>query len=278
MCIQAKLLLLLAITVVGAGATTVSFSSTPTSCSPFDATNSNCVLGDLGSFAIYGVQLTQPTNSSQPWTLTIETNYPPCNPGLGTPGCNLQDKIVTPGNLIPPAPFGAAGPLFSISDFLIHWNNTDYGVVLAQHINNGSTVDSYVAGNLYQAPNASPDLVTAGSLMIPLSLASRQNADVWLAPGGTLLGAGSVSVVSGGNGTPAEYTITDQFLAPAGFLSTGNFSIDATSYPCANGEVVGTGTFTGGASGGVPEPGTFWLSLPILALFGRELVRRKRAS
>jgi len=217
MCIRAKLLLLLAIATMVAHATTVSFvGPTTTTGQLCDPNAAGCILGEPGLFAIYGVQLTQPTASNQPWTLTIETNYPLCVPG--TPGCTLQHTIATPGSVIPPAPYGAAGPLFSISDFLIHWNNTDYGVVLAQHINNGNTVDSYLAGNLYQAPNTQPDLVTAGSLMTPLNLASRQDVDVWLAPGGALLGAGSLSVVTGGNGTPAEYTITDQFLAPAGFF------------------------------------------------------------
>jgi len=273
MSIQAKLLFLLAITVLCASATTVSFSGTPTVCSPFVPTNPNCVLGgDIGSFGIYGVQLTQPTNSALPWTLTIETNYPLCVPG--TPGCTLQHTIATPGNLIPPAPYGASGPVFSISDFLINWNNTDYGVVLAQHVNNGNLVgDGYLAGNLYQAPNSQPDEVAATSLVSP----ARTNTNVWLAPGGTLLGPGSVSVVSGGNGTPAAYTITDTFFAPAGFLSTGTFSIFASSYVCANSEIIGTGTFVGGSNGGVPEPGTFWLCLPILLLFGRRFIRRVRA-
>jgi hypothetical protein len=180
------------------------------------------------------------------------------------------------GNVIPPAPYGAFGPLYSISDFLINWNNTDYGIVLAPHVANGAALnDGYSAGNLYQAPNTTPDEVTAGSLGIA-GTASRENIPVWLAPGGTLLGTGTVSVVSGGNGTPAEYTITDTFFAPANFLATGNFSITDSSYPCANGLLLGVGNFLGTTGSFVPEPSTFLLSFPALLLFARRFARKTR--
>lgn len=278
MCIQAKFLLLFVATALLACASSISFVGpnnpiTGLLCNPTDP---GCIFGDPALYAIYGAQLTQPTGVGQPWVLTIETNFPPCNPG--TPGCTLQHTIA-PGNVIPPAPYGAFGPIFSISDFLIHWNNTDYGIVLAQHVSNGTTVDNYVAGNLYQAPNTQPDEVLAGSLIAGLPPA-RANEPVWLAPGGNFLGAGTVSVALGGNGTPASYTITDQFFAPAGFLSTGNFSITDSSYVCANGILLSTGTFAGGAGGGVPEPSTFLLTLPVLLLFlafRSRLTRKTRA-
>src|SRR5271166_4925462 len=100
MCIKVKLLLLLAITVLGVGATTVSFvgpvdPTTGLTCNP---TAVGCILGDPASYAIYGVQLTSPTASNQPWTLTIETNYPVCVPG--TTGCTLSHVIATPGSII----------------------------------------------------------------------------------------------------------------------------------------------------------------------------------
>lgn len=275
----ARFLLLFAAASLIAGATTVSFvgpdnPQTGQPCNP--ATDVSCILGEASAYAIYGVQLTSPTTSSDPWVLTIETNYPACIPG--TPGCTLQHTIATPGSIIPPAPYGGVPgqPIFSISDFLIRWNNINYGVVLAQHINNGNTVDSYVAGNLYQAPNTQPDEITAGSLMLPLGLASRQNIDVWLAAGGALLGTGNVSVVAGGNGTPAAYTITDRFMAPAGFLSTGTFSIVASSYPCANGLIIGNGTFEGG-NNGVPEPSTLLLAAPVLLFMGVRRLRKNRS-
>ena len=232
--------------------------TTPTGV-PCNASDPTCVIGGESQFGIYGAQLTQDTATS--WTLNIETNYPA--------------KIM--GNLIPPAQWGVDLQFYSISDFLIHWNGLDYGIVLAQHIKAGSSVDGYVAGNLYQAPNTQFDLILSGTnntLLAPgvVPQSPRPNFPVWLAPGGALLGSGTVTVAQTGSGTPATYTITDQFNAPTNFLSTGSFTIDASSWVCFNGVIVGSAS-----DGQVPEPGTYLLSLPVLLVFLLPLFRRVRA-
>jgi len=244
-------LIILAAAGLSSYATTISFEgpTTPTGA-PCAASDPACVIGGA-SFVLYGVQITQPSGANPFWTLTLETNYP---------------ALIT-GNVIPPAQWGVDLLSYSIADFMIHSNGVDYAIVLGQHIKAGVAVDSYVAGNLYQAPNVNPDFVPSGTNttlfgttgILPDS--SRPNFPIWLAPGGTQVGAGTITVVQGGNGTPAQYTITDTFSAPAGFLDTGDFSISASSWACANGLIVGTGTFVGGESGqgGVPEPSTLLL-------------------
>jgi len=258
-----KLLVVFAATAMLSFATpTYNFSgpTTPTGV-PCMASDPTCVIGSASLYAIYGAQLTQ--NTATTWTLSIETNYP---------------ATIT-GNVIPTAQWGVDLQFYSISDFLINWNGNDYGIVLSQHIKAGNTVDSYVGGDLYQAPNTSPDLIVSGTNNVVLSpgvlpSSPRPNQPVWLAPGGTQLGTGTVTVANTGSGTPAAYTITDQFSAPANFLSTGSFTIDASSWVCANGVIVGTGT-VGGTGGQTPEPGTFLLSLPALLLLflGRRALR-----
>ena len=61
------------------------------------------------------------------------------------------------------------------------------------------------------------DEITAGAVGIAGSPARANIPAVYLAPGGNILGTGTVSVALGGNGTPAEYTMTDTFFAPANF-------------------------------------------------------------
>lgn len=251
MSLAGKVLIILAAAALSSFATTVSFDGpTTVTGAPCAASDPGCVLGGL-PYVLYGVQLSQPTGSNTMWTLTLETNYP---------------ALIT-GNVIPPAQWGVDLLSYSIADFMIHSNGVDYAIVLGQHIKAGNPVDSYVAGNLYQAPNVSPDFVPSGTNttlfgttgILPDS--SRPNFPIWLAPGGTQVGAGTITVVAGGNGTPAQYTIIDTFNAPAGFLDTGDFSITASSWACANGVIVGTGTFVGdtGGESGVPEPATMLL-------------------
>jgi len=271
-----KLSLLLSFTALLVSAGTISFSG------PTTLAGVACNVGDPGcvngtAYVVYGVQLTQPTASNSNWVLTIEMNFPDCP--AASPGCNTQGNVATPGNTLPNH-LWSDGLLYSAADFLINWNGKDYGILLAQHIQGGNSVDSYVAGDLYQAPNSSPDLITA--IQVLNSGGSngpfRPNQPVWLAPGGNLLGAGNISIIAGGNGTPAAYTITDQFSAPAGFLSDGHsFTITADSYVCANGIIVGTTSFTGPSSG-TPEPGTFLLALPGLLALGWRRARRGLSS
>jgi hypothetical protein len=290
-----KLLLLFVVVTFVAFANTISFSpikpgpvqQTPEfennvylPCAPADP---GCVQGDVNLFGIYGAQLTQPGMGSANFTLTIELNYPRCNPG--SPGCTNQGTIA-PGSIIPPGQWTDQS-FNSIADFLIHWNNQDYAVVLAPHIQAGNPVGAYAAGNLYQAPNtqfdetyAGVDNLFGGPGVLPKGGGERSDQPVWLSPGGALLGPGTVSVALGdttGHGFPVAYTITDVFSAPAGFLSSGDVTVFMSSYTCANGDVGGTGTFVGGG-GGVPEPGTFVLVAPALALFlfRRRLIKARR--
>ena len=94
---------------------------------------------------------------------------------------------------------------------------------------------------------------------------------VLLDAGGSLAGNGSLSGAETGNGvTTGLYTLTDDFSAPPGFLSTGEFGIQISSYVCANGYITGTGSFPGEP---VPEPGTFLLLAPALIMLGRRLIR-----
>jgi hypothetical protein len=261
MSVSVKLPALFAFTAFLSFATTSLNFSGPTTPAgvPCLASDPTCVLGDPTLYAIYGVQLNQ--NTATNWTLKMETNYPA--------------KIT--GNTIPTAQWGIDLQFYSISDFLIHWNGQDYGIVLSPHIKAGNPVDSYVGGNLYQAPNTQFDLVLSGDpniLLAPgvLPGSPRQTGPVWLAPGGAQLGTGTVTVAQGGNGTPAAYTITDQFTAPVNFLSSGAVDITASSWVCFNGVIVGEAS---GGGSGVPEPSTFLLSLPVLLLFARRL-RQKR--
>lgn len=257
------ILVVLAAPWIAFGTTVIDFPgpTTPTGV-PCSAADPSCVLGGA-PFAIYDVQLAAPMGGGTQWTLTIQTNYP----------------VAIVGNTIPTVQWGVDGQFYSTSDFLIHWNGQDYGIVLAEHILAGSPVDSYVAGNLYQAPNIPFDIVLSGNPnsgggpgVLPSS--PRPNGPVWLAPGGNLLGAGVLTITAGGSGTPAQYTITDVFTAPAGFLASGDFQIEASSWVCFNGVIVGTGNFTTQ----IPEPGTLPLLVLILPAMGMWyfLERRRR--
>ncbi len=237
-------------------ASTISFvgPTTPSGvvCDPNGA---QCVNGS--NFIVYSVLLSQPTVTDPLWTLTIQMNYPNFPTPMG------------PGNIIPPEFF--ADGLYSAADFLIQWDNKYYGIPLAVHTQNGLVIDTYQPGNLYQAPNTQFNLVLSGyeppapAGVLPFG-SFRPGQPVWLAPGGNLLGTGSITVALGGNGTPAQYTITDKFSAPADFLSTGQFTLIADSFVCANGLAVHTGSFESGGGGDVPEPATLLLSIPVVLL------------
>jgi len=206
---------------------------------PFGATDGS-VIGDHSKFDIESATLTQPTTTGGDWTVTIDTNY-----GTALPG----SPDVVPD-------FTDFGVTLAAADFLISWNGGDYAVVLNAH-------GGYGAGNLYQGSG----FLTAQQV---LGLSTSQyiyhsTDDVWLAGGGTLQGAGTVSAAPLGDGTTeAEYAITDTFAAPAGFLASGDFTIQMSSADCANGYMTGTGNFGGGTSGGgqLPEPATALLVAP----------------
>lgn len=211
-----------------------------------------CIIGDPTEFLLTSASLTTPSAGNPNWTLIVQTNY----------GVPLS------GTTIPSYFSPEINGTFSIGDFLILWNNKAYGVVLSDH-------DGYTAANLYLSPNgfrSSQDV-----------LSQQPNTNVFnpfhavaIGNGSVQVGTGAItSIVANGDGsTKGKYQITASFSAPDGFLMGSPFSIDMSSYDCANGIVQGTGEFSGGG-GGTPEPSTALLCLP--ALFAGVLaVRRKR--
>ena len=234
-------------------------------CNP--ATDIGCIFGDPTHFEVFSASITQPSGAT-PWVLQIKTNY-------GFPNVNL-----IPGNpdIIPayvdPQVGGLGGPAFGMGDALFFWNGNTYGVVMTPH-------DGYLAGNIYVVNGQGPGAVqTSGQILGAKGIvAVNPNGAVLLAAGGTLAGTGAFVPITGSTGdsvNTAHYTITDQFTAPANFLANGTtFGFDFTSYACANSVVVGNGGFTGGAGGGVPEPGTLLLCAPALLLLGFRLARQR---
>jgi hypothetical protein len=249
MSLRTRLGLLLAISAIAASAGTVSFTGP-----------SLPVLGDPLKFNIFGVTITQPTGADPNFVVTIATNY----------------GGVISGSSIPPFTWDVDNLPYSIADFLINWNGQDYGLILAPHIKGGVSFDGYTQGQLIKAPNQQFDLVNSSAV---LPGTPRPNLPVWVAAGGTQVGAGTVTGAKTGDGVAtAMYTITAEFSAPAGFLSTGSFSIQASNYVCDNGVIIGTGTFTG-SGGDVPEPATLFLFVPALVLFGgRAALQRRRSA
>ncbi len=194
---------------------------------PFNP-NDASVVGPNEYFDVQDLTLTQPSTPGGNWTMTLHTNY-----GVGLPGGPA-------GNVVP------SFRSYSAADVLFSWNGGYYGLVLHGH-------DGYSEGNLYQAPG----FLTAQQAMRSPTYPDM-SPNVWLAPGGTLLGNGTLSAGLYGDGiSNAAFFITDRFQAPAGFLAGGSFNIQAASADCGNGVVSGVGSFPS-----VPEPGTIWLLVP----------------
>ncbi len=192
------------------------------------------------------------------FTLSIQTNY-------GPPTSHL---IPGSPDVVPSYVYATGLSPFYIGDFLIMSGGVDYAVVLHPH-------DGYAAGNIYKASGYITSIVATMGQFV-----QNPNHNVLLAPGGMLVGSGTLTGAETGDSvTTAHYTLTDTFSAPAGFLSNGTpFSVDFSSYLCANGVLEGTspGGFNGGTGGGTPEPSTLLLIGPVLALAGlRRLVRRE---
>ena len=217
-----------------------------------------CILGDPLAFEVFSASITQPTVSNPNWVLQIQTNYG-----------NENSTPLIPGSpdVVPNYFNTQVGGTFGIGDAIFTWNGNIYGVVLHPH-------DGYLAGDLYQAfgYQTSAQVEALG----PHNAILNPNGNAWIAAGGSLIGAGTLTGGQTGDGiTAARYTLTDQFSAPSNFLATGTtFGFYFTSYACANSVIVGSGGFTGGG-GGVPEPGTFFLCVPALLLLGFRLARQR---
>ncbi len=258
-----KLLFLFTLTTVGAFASTISFVGPvyPKDQGPGKAegticniSDPKCILGEPAIFEVFGAQLTSPMGAMTQFTLTIQTNYGPPTSHLIPGSPDVVPSYVYTTGLSP----------FFIGDFLIMSGGVDYAVVLHPH-------DGYAAGSIYKASGyITASVATMGQFM------QNPNHNVLLAAGGTLVGSGTLTGAETGNGvSAAQYTLTDTFSAPAGFLSTP-FNIDFSSYLCGNGVLEGSsGGFNGGVGGGTPEPATFLLIGPILGLAAlRRLIRR----
>jgi len=221
-----RALVILTVTAVAAFATTITFPN-PNFGIPGDT------IGDPLIYDIQDVKLTTQTTPGGPWTLMVDTNY-----GTPLPGASEVVPSFMDGSLT-----------FFMADVLIQQGNNFYGIVLHSH-------DGYSAGNLYSSSG--------------FQKATQFTTNpVLLNAGGTLLGTGTEtaqqngSVRTPGYGTTfAEFTVTVTFNAPANFLGSAPFNLDASSATCGNGFLMGA----------VPEPGT--LALMASALLGLGLVRR----
>jgi hypothetical protein len=215
------------------------------------------IIGDPIDYKLFSVLLDVPNSGA--YTLTVQTNY----------GFNEGVVMPVPGNpsLIPPFAYGSQS--FGMSDFLMTWNNRNYGLVLSPH-------DGYSIG-LYQLC-FSCNFETSGEVM-GIGVSPRPNYNVYIAPGSTgvtpnstLIGnVSSLVVGKTGNGTTsAMYTIVETFNAPAGFLQNSPFGIEFSSYVCANSYV--SGDSDGSA---VPEAGTMLLTGSVLLWIGSRRMRRR---
>jgi hypothetical protein len=263
-----KSLVLLAATALTSFATSITFTTTQTT-----------IPGGAADIKVFDATLAGPTAPGGLWTLTIDLNYD------GTVSGNTFEPFIGPG--------GGTTADYTIGDFLIEQtvNNvtTDYGIPLSNHLG-GADGSNYTPGNLYQLGGtlSFQSFVTGGQKgfetsaqilagppvgLVDLGLSpGTAGFPVWLAPGGTLDGTGTLTIKSnGGNGTTGpEYTVTDTFSAPTGFLPANDpFTVWVTSALCANGTVTGVGPVSG-----VPEPGTLVMMISGLVLLGFAAFRR----
>jgi len=222
-------------------------------CNP--ATDIGCVIGDPLIYQPFSAKLDQPTGGNPNWVLTIQTNY----------GDPLQNLIPGSPDVVPTFLYEPGGSQFSMGDFLFTWNGNFYGVVMHPH-------DGYQAGFLYQGPGFQTSFQIMNGKTFNIVNATFP---ILLAAGGTQLGAGTLTgAVTGDGVNTGKYTLTAQFGAPAGFLGTGTFIVDFSTYACGNGVIIGGGGFTGGGGGDIPEPSTLLLCVPGLLLVGFRLARR----
>jgi len=225
-------------------------------CDP--ATDGHCVIGAREEFQMFSAALTSPTVPGGQWNLKIETNYGVALPGSG-------------GDVIPSFLYGRG--TFAMCDFMITWNNIDYGIVMHAH-------DGYTPGYLYQVNDG---FQTSGQVMSAQGEDSpRPEMAVLIAAGGSLRGVGTLTATAnpGANGlTQALYEVQVAFSAPSNFLSSGLFTVRACSYECANGYILGNGKFDNpvptGQDSGVPEPSTLVMMLAGIGALGAAKLRKR---
>jgi len=227
-----KLSLLFGTTALAAFATTYNFVGDPT------------IFGDPDQYKVFSASLTTPTVANPYYTLVIKTDYP--NDAVS--GSGIPDGSTS----VPAARYGT-GLYYNVGDFEIISQAITYGVVLSNHVDVHNVAVSqdkvgnpFVPGDLYQG-----NFVTAGS--IPFSILGSgtvTNFPYQVANGSTLasttaLPAGVVPLVVNVNPAWApldtvdpRYIITDHFTGPSNLLS-GVFTVNFTSYACANSNVGG---------------------------------------
>ena len=235
-------------------------ASTITFIGPEDTTGAfcpvGCVIGSQIAYTIFDATLTSPTMSDPDWVLTIGTDY--------------QAGILDGATSIPTAIWPTDGLQYSIPDFLITSGGQDYGIVLSPHVKASTAVDSYTTPGLYQAAGfqTSSSILSSGDF--------RPNVPVWLDSNGKMIGSVDSELVTktGDDGVHGPlYNITVDFTAPSDFLSSGDFSIEMSSFVCANGLLIGSGGMIVGPQS-VPEPSTLLFTAPLLLLAGYRLFRR----
>ena len=248
-------LFLLVLAQIPGAATTLVFDG-PQDVNGLDCDPANCVIGDRKEFQMFSASLTTPASPGGQWNLTLQTNYGvPLGGGGG-------------GDVIPTFQYGRA--FFAMCDFMITWNNIDYGIVMHAH-------DGYTAGNLYEVDG----FKTSGQVMsAQLEDSPRPSMAVELQAGGHLRGVGTVtaSANAGADGlTQALYEVQVAFTAPSNFLSSGLFKVRACSYACANGYISGDGEFppVPGNDEGVPEPSTLAMMLVGAGALGVAKLRKR---
>lgn len=188
------------------------------------------VIGDPQLYEVFYATVQFPSSTDARFSMDFNTNYP----------------MPIQSNILPAYQYQPDGPSFGMSDFLFMWQGGFYGLVLYSH-------DGYTAGDLYQASG----FQTARDVMGPS--AGRPNEYVYLAPGGTLIGTGALTITkTGSNGVQTGmYNIDDRFSAPPGWLD-GAFTGEVSSFVCGNGILTGSGVGVNPAAlantnGAVPE-------------------------
>lgn len=226
-----------------------------------------CIVGDPKIYEVFSASITM--GAVGMYTLNIQTNYGVTLPGNGANPIPLYNYLQT-------------SAAFGFGDFLIQTpQGDDYAIVLEPH-------DGYTQGNLYKLTQPVNGFLTSQQVLsaggIPNDQIPRPNLPVELAPGGSLVGTGKLTVTAnaGSNGvSSALYSISDTFSAPADFLAptiAGKYTVFVSSYACANGFLEGTtGGFTGGVGGGTPEPSSWLMMLSGLVVLGVARYRKIRA-